>query len=124
MGHHSGSAGTTTEVHGEPTTAAPEDEIITRVKGYIDAGTCGRVTSNSNCGDSATSYYKEFEYNGKRVIVSNQVPDHEHEHDMIGVNPNEACERYQYMQLPIDPAKGSTATRTGLGTIGLAVTGG
>merc|ERR1712142_205142 len=27
-----------------------DDEIITRVKSYIDAGTCGRVSANSNCG--------------------------------------------------------------------------
>merc|ERR1719234_1983954 len=106
------------------TTAEADDEVVTRVKGYIDAGTCGSISSSSNCGDSATSYYKEITYNGKRVIISNQVPDHDHENDQLTTNPNEACERYQFIELPLNPAKGSSATRTGLGTIGLAVTGG
>ena len=34
------------------------------------------------------------------------------------------CPGWQFIQLPIDPAKGSSATSTGLGTIGLAITGG
>ena len=29
--------------------------------------------TTDECGDAATSYYKEFVYNGKRVIVSNNV---------------------------------------------------
>jgi len=106
------------------TTAEADDEVVTRVKGYIDAGTCGSISSSSSCGDSATSYYKEITYNGKRVVISNQVPDHDHENDQLTTNPNEACERYQFIELPLNPAKGSSATRTGLGTIGLAVTGG
>merc|ERR1712142_911047 len=51
-----------------------DDEVVTRVKGYIDAGTCGAVTfsdySDSECGDNAVSYYKEFIYNNKRIIIS------------------------------------------------------
>ena len=47
------------------------------MKGYIDAGTCNTVTfadfSSSECGDSASSYYKEFTYNGKRVVITNNV---------------------------------------------------
>ena len=54
-----------------------DDEVVTRVKGYIDAGTCGTVTfsdySASECGDSASSYFKEFTYNNKRVLVTNNV---------------------------------------------------
>ena len=54
-----------------------DDEVTTRVKGYIDAGTCNTVTfsdfSSTECGDSATSYYKEFTYNGKRVVITNNV---------------------------------------------------
>ena len=85
--------------------AAADDEVVTRVKGYIDAGTCGSVSANSNCGDSATSYYKEITYNSKRVIISSQVPDHTAEHDAITSNPNTRCERYQYVQLPLTPTK-------------------
>ena len=82
-----------------------DDEIVTRVKGYIDAGTCGRVSANSNCGSSATSYFKDITYNGKRVVISSQVPDHNAEHDQLQSNPNSRCERYQYIQLPLNPVK-------------------
>ena len=48
--------------------------MVTRVKGYIDAGTCDSVTfSTTECGDSATSYFREFTYNNKRVLISNNV---------------------------------------------------
>ena len=54
-----------------------DDEVVTRVKGYIDSGTCSSVTfsdySATECGDSATSYFKEFTYNNKRVLVTNNV---------------------------------------------------
>merc|ERR1719219_2012407 len=106
-----------------------DDEVVTRVKGYIDAGTCNTVTfpteySDTLCGDNAVSYYKEFLYNDKRVIISNNIPDHPAETDAISINPNLRCTGWQYLVIPVDPAKGSTMTDTGLGTIGLAVTGG
>merc|ERR1712109_1200 len=106
-------------------TTAPggDDEVVTRVKSYIDSGTCARVSSSSSCGDSAESYFQEFVYKGRRIVVSNQVPDHPHEHDQVFTNPNEACERYQYISLPLQPAKGSSMQRTGMGSIGTAVTG-
>jgi len=126
-----GAATTTTAA---PTTAAPtttsgtDDAVTTRVKGYIDAGTCNSVSfsdfSTSVCGDSATSYYKEFEYNGKRVIISNNIPDHAAENDQLTSNPNLRCPGWQYIAMPLNPAKGSTMTDTRLGTVGLAVTGG
>ena len=48
--------------------------MVSRVKGYIDAGTCGDVTfSTTECGDSASSYFREFTYNNKRVLISNNV---------------------------------------------------
>jgi len=116
---------------GEGASAAPgsDDEVVTRVKGYIDAGTCNTVTfpteySDTLCGDNAVSYYKEFLYNDKRVIISNNIPDHPAETDAISINPNLRCTGWQYLVIPVDPAKGSTMTDTGLGTIGLAVTGG
>jgi len=108
---------------GAPDTTAPgpDDDVVIRVKSYIDSGTCDRVSSSTNCGNSAESYYKEFTYNGRRIVVSNQVPDplpllyQPHEH--------EACERYQYISLPLQPAKGSSKQRTEMGSIGTAVTG-
>ena len=38
-----------------------DDEEVARVKSYIDAGSCGSVATGSSCGDSAQSYYAEFE---------------------------------------------------------------
>ena len=60
------------------TISGSDDEIVTRVKSYIDEGTCGSVTfpteySDTLCGDNAVSYYKEFIYNNQRVIISNNV---------------------------------------------------
>jgi len=106
-----------------------DDEIVTRVKSYIDAGTCEAVTfpteySDTLCGDNAVSYYKEFIYNNKRVIISNNIPDHPAEQDALNLNPNIRCTGWQYLVVPLDPGKGDTMTDTGLGTIGLAITGG
>ena len=63
------------------------------VKGYIDAGTCDTVTTGSSCGDSAESYYSEFEYNGRRIVIANGIPNHDAENDQFTVNPNTRCER-------------------------------
>ena len=108
----------------EATTTEAEDAIVTLVKGYIDAGTCGTVSSNENCGDDAESYYNEFTYNGQRVIISSQIPDHEAEHDQIIASPLTRCERWQYTVIPLNPSKSATGSSTSLGTTGLAVTGG
>merc|ERR1711910_301245 len=106
-----------------------EDNIEATVKSLIDAGTCDGVSYASDattdeCGDAATSYYKEFIYNGKRVIVSNNIPDHPAEQDTLAPNPNIRCSGWQFVQLEVDPEIADEATDTGLGTIGLAVTGG
>merc|ERR550525_1870460 len=112
-------------------TGGGEDDIEATVKSLIDAGTCDGVTyatdaTTDDCGDAATSYYKEFLYNGKRVIVSNNIPDHPAEQDALAPNPNIRCAGWQFVQLEVDPLVGNepTVTDTGLGTIGLAVTGG
>merc|ERR1712215_358240 len=119
-----GDSSVTTEIPG-----GSDDEVTARVKGYIDTNTCNVVTysseySETDCGDNGQSYYKEFIYNNKRVVVSNGMPDHPAESDPLQTNPNVRCPGWQFIQLPIDPAKGSTVTDTSLGTIGLAVTGG
>ena len=51
-------AATTEAVDGGDTA---DDEEVARVKSYIDAGSCGSVATGSSCGDSAQSYYAEFE---------------------------------------------------------------
>ena len=76
--------------------------------------------TTDDCGDAATSYYKEFLYNGKRVIVSNnvqqllfilismnwsdppaQIPDHPAEQDALAPNPNIRCAGWQFVQLEV-----------------------
>ena len=51
-------AATTEAVDGVDTA---DDEAVARVKSYIDAGSCGSVATGTSCGDSAQSYYAEFE---------------------------------------------------------------
>ena len=77
------SAGTTEE--GEE---GEEDEYVSLVKSYIEAGSCGEISTGSLCGEEASSYYNEFEYLGNRVIISNSIPDHEAESDAVKPNPN------------------------------------
>merc|ERR1712131_415363 len=94
---------TTTEA---TTAASGDDDVVTLVKSYIDAGTCGEVTTGDSCGDSAESYYSEFEYNGRRVVIANGIPNHDAEHDQYFVNPNTRCERWTFMSLPLSPSQG------------------
>ena len=52
-------------------------DVLGLVKSYIDSDTCNPVTytnySASLCRDNAKSFYKEFIYKAKRVIVTNNV---------------------------------------------------
>ena len=75
------------------TSSTSSDDVEDLVKGYIDAGTCDTVTTGSSCGDSAVSYYSEFEYNGRRIVIANGIPNHDAENDQFTVNPNTRCER-------------------------------
>ena len=70
-----------------------DDDYVTTVKGYIDAGTCDSVYTGTLCGTNGTSYYNSFEYNGYRVIISSSIPDHDAEEDAIVTIPNVRCER-------------------------------
>ena len=51
------------------------------------------MSTGDSCGDSAESYYAEFEYNGQRVVINNGIPDHDAENDATNPNPNTRCER-------------------------------
>merc|ERR1719312_2182509 len=101
-----------------------DDVYVTRVKGYIDDGTCAETSKTTTCGDDATSYYNEFTYNGNRVVIVNGIPDHPAENDALDPNPNERCEVWQFMSVPMNPVKGDSAIETKLGVTALAVTGG
>ena len=101
-----------------------DDDVVTLVKSYIDSGTCDTVVTGTSCGDSAESYYAEFEYNGRRVVVANGIPDHDAENDQFTVNPNTRCERWTYLSLPLSPSLASAPVITDMGVTGLSVTGG
>jgi len=120
---------TATEAATEAATTAAvdsssDDAVQTLVKAYIDAGTCGQITTGDSCGDSAESYYSEFEYNGRRVVIANGIPNHDAEHDQYFVNPNTRCERWTFMSLPLSPTQASSPVSTDMGVTGLANTGG
>ena len=85
--------------------SASAEEILALVKRFINVGICKSVITDSRCGSSARPFYKEIIYNKKRVIISSNVPDHDAEHDMLHINPNTRCERWQYVQLPLSPTK-------------------
>merc|ERR1719232_1730791 len=104
--------------------SSSDDAVQTLVKAYIDAGTCGQITTGDSCGDSTESYYSEFEYNGRRVVIANGIPNHDAEHDQYFVNPNTRCERWTFMSLPLSPSQGSSPVSTDMGVTGLATTGG
>merc|ERR1712112_406832 len=106
------------------TTDDDDDVYVTRVKGYIDDGTCAETSKTTTCGDDASSYYNEFTYNGNRVVISSGIPDHPAENDALDPNPNERCEIWQFMSVPLSPEKGDSPTDTSLGVTALAITGG
>jgi len=107
-----------------PDSCEVDDEYVTLAKALIDSGTCDSVASNGICGDSATSYYRVFEYNGARVVLSSGVPDHPAEYGQVKPNPNKRCEKWQFIQIPINPTKANNTTPTKMGSTGLASTGG
>ena len=49
------------------------------------------VSTGSTCGDNATSYYYEFEYEDQRVVIVNGIPDHDAENDQLVDNTNTRC---------------------------------
>merc|ERR1719402_459541 len=113
---------TTTEASTTTASDDDDDEVVTRVKGYIDAGTCNDVETEDVCDDE--SYYKEFTYNGKRVVIANGYPDHEAEEDMYESTPVDRCQRWTFMEVPLEPTKADALEESSMGVVGLAVTGG
>merc|ERR1712106_988781 len=69
-----------------------DDDYVSLVKSYLDDGTCPTTSTTTICGDDATSYFNQFEYNGRKVVISNGIPDHPAEEDALHPNPNERCE--------------------------------
>lgn len=88
-----------------------------------------RSLFDSNCNRCQScrlpSQYREKIVNGSRLVASNGMPDHVFQIYAQGhsQNPNEACSQPVYMALKAKPTKGAKFYASGLGPVGLAVTG-
>jgi hypothetical protein len=94
------------------------------VAALIDSNSCAAVSTGDLCGDDATSYYHEFEYNGQRVVISSGIPNHVAEQDAVKPNPNVRCEHWQYVVLPLSPEVNAVGSSFRMGTTGWATSGG
>jgi len=83
---------------------------------WADIGING---STSLCYDSGRSYYNTTVQGADRVVVTSGIPYHAH----VPKNPNEACEVWSYMKVPLKPTKGSSFQKSGMGAVGMAVSG-
>lgn len=124
----SGSSGTSTDTSSD-TSGTTYSSYQEQVKALIDSGATSSISSDyDTCGDAATSYYEEFEYNGNRVIISSGIPNHEAEESLLYsdgfFNPNVRCERWQYVVLPYTPSKASAWSSSDMGAVGWVSSGG
>lgn len=68
---------------------------------------------------NAVTHY-ECQAEGKRIIVSNGIPDHKH----VQSNPNAPCEMDWYVELPLNPTKQTSITELEhKGIIAMAING-
>jgi hypothetical protein len=81
------------------------------------AGTC-----NSN-GSLVNSLYIEFTYGKYRVVASNGIPNHTYSTGAVKTTPNNPCEFYTVMLLPLNASNTGTYSSTALGQTGTANTG-
>jgi len=79
----------------------------------------GIVDSTSVCGDTARSYYNSTLQGDTRVVSTSGIPYHDH----VPKNPNEACEKWSYMKVPLNPTKGTEFRASILGPVGMSVSG-
>jgi len=124
----SSSSGTSTDTSSD-TSGTTYSSYQEQVKALIDSGATTSISSDyDTCGDAATSYYEEFEYNGNRVIISSGIPNHEAEESLLYsdgfFNPNVRCERWQYVVLPYTPSKASAWSSSDMGAVGWVSSGG
>ena len=76
--------------------------------------TTSDVEANSNCGDDASGYYEVYETDDYRYVIVSGAPTHPAEYDQETTNPNERCERWQYVALPLTwEDSGSTTQQMG-----------
>ena len=63
--------------------------------------TTSSVETSTDCGDDAEAYYEVYETDDYRYVIVSGAPEHPAEYDQEEANPNERCERWQYVALPL-----------------------
>ena len=82
--------------------------------------TDGRTTGT--CGDSARPFYQTFVEGNNRYVVISGVRAHAAECGQALVNPNERCELWQWVELPLEWTDAGQETKT-MGTMGYVTSG-
>jgi len=57
------------------------------------------VSANTYCGDDAEGYMEVCSDGDYNYILVSGAPDHDAEYDQVITNPNERCERWQYVKV-------------------------
>ena len=79
-------------------------------------------TTTGSCGDSARPFYQTFVEGNNRYVVISGVPAHAAECGQALVNPNERCELWQWVELPLEWTDAGQETKT-MGTMGYVTSG-
>jgi len=101
--------------------AAPEMADLDLKSDVLSASkTAGRTTGS--CGDSARPFYQTFVEGNNRYVVISGVPAHAAECEEPNPNPNERCELWQWVELPLEWTDAGQETQT-MGTMGYVSSG-
>ncbi|CAL4120376.1 unnamed protein product [Meganyctiphanes norvegica] len=104
------------------------DEQKTKVEQALADAESDQCTSNGGtCSCSVTkadSFYFEKVVGSQRFVVTNGIPNHDYETGQDRPNPNNACPHWIYFLASAEPTSSDTFTTSGMGPVGVAVSGG
>ena len=101
--------------------AAPEMLDLDLKSDVLSASKTAGTTTGS-CGDAARPFYQTFVQGNNRYVVASGVPAHPAECGQPTVNPNERCELWQWIELPLEWTDAGKQTQT-MGTMGYVSSG-
>merc|ERR1719414_2743275 len=87
---------TTTAASGDTTASSSTSTFCSDV--MSDDGSTA-VSANTYCGDDAEGYMEVCSDGDYNYILVSGAPDHDAEYDQVLTNPNERCERWQYVKV-------------------------
>merc|ERR1712062_831238 len=87
---------TTTAASGDTTASSTTSTFCSDV--MSDDGSTV-VSANTYCGDDAEGYMEVCSDGDYNYILVSGAPDHDAEYDQVITNPNERCERWQYVKV-------------------------